>query len=534
MTLSPSAHVDSFTRDRLPPPELWSRLTTDLPGLSYPDRLNCAVELIDAMAREHGDRPCLRSPSVVWSYADVLRRANQVAQVLTDELDVVPGQRVMLRGPNTPWLVVSWLAALKAGAVVVTTMALLRRQEVEALVELTQSTLLLCDHRSLDDVPTLPSLVVVPFGSDRDDDLVTRSARRSGDYLNVETAADDVALLAATSGTTGKPKVTMHFHRDVLASADTFSRHVLQPRPSDVFTGTPPLAFTFGLGGLVVFPLRVGASTLLLERAAPAELAELVEQHGVTILFTAPTAYKAILKAGTAHQLQGLRYGVSAGEHLPEQTWNQLHEQIGLKIINGLGSTEMLHIFVSAAGDDIRPGSTGRAVPGFEVAVIDDEGRPVPAGTIGRLAVVGPLGCKYLADERQATYVRHGWNVTGDTFICDADGYFWYQGRTDDMIVSSGYNIGSPEVEWALDQHSDVLESAVVGQPDPERGMIVHAFVVLRPDVVADDALVAELQTFVKTTIAPYKYPRRIEFVSALPRTATGKIQRFQLRDRVV
>jgi 2-aminobenzoate-CoA ligase len=346
------------------------------------------------------------------------------------------------------------------------------------------------------------------------------------------TAADDVALLAFTSGTTGRPKATMHFHRDVLAIADTFSRHVLKPTPDDLFTGTPPLAFTFGLGGLLVFPLRAGASTLLVEKATPDELFTHVARHRVTVLFTAPTAYRAILPSLPERDLSSLRRCVSAGETLPKPTWELFREATGIRIIDGIGATEMLHIFISASDDDIRPGATGRAVPGFTAAVLGLDGQPVLDGQIGRLAVKGPVGCRYLADDRQRAYVQHGWNITGDSYVRDSDGYFWFQARSDDMIISSGYNIAGPEVEVALLRHVDVLECGVVGAPDPDRGMLVNAFVVLREGVPRSDETVKALQDFVKLEIAPYKYPRRITFVDALPRTNTGKLQRYRLREQ--
>jgi 2-aminobenzoate-CoA ligase len=372
---------------------------------------------------------------------------------------------------------------------------------------------------------------VVTYGSDAADDLGRRAAAKPAGFTAVATAADDVALIAFTSGTTGRPKATMHFHRDVLANADTFSCHVLRPTSEDVFTGTPPLAFTFGLGGLVVFPLHAGAASLLLEKATPDALAQAVAAHGVTVLFTAPTAYRAMLAAGKADRLTSLRRCVSAGEALPRATWHAFHDATGVRIIDGIGATEMLHIFVAAADDDIRPGSTGRPVPGYVAQVVDDAGLPVPDGEIGRLAVRGPTGCRYLADERQRVYVQHGWNLTGDTYLRDADGYFWYQARSDDMIISSGYNIAGPEVEEALLRHPDVVECGVVGAPDEERGQVVKAYVVLRPDTVGDEMKAKELQDFAKATIAPYKYPRRVEFVAALPRTNTGKLQRFRLRE---
>lgn len=538
MQLSPTAHVDTFCRDNLPPFEQWPALLFDVPEVVYPDRLNCATELLDTVVAEHGpDRPCLHAPGEpTWSYGELLRTANRIANILVTDHGIVSGNRVLLRGPNNPWIVACWLAVLKTGAVVVTTMPLLRPGELATIDEIAPIDLSLCDHRFTDDLAAAAlDAAVLTYGGDAADDLSQRCASAAAgldDFTNVETAADDVALLAFTSGTTGRPKATMHFHRDVLANADTFSHYVLRPGKDDVFTGTPPLAFTFGLGGLVVFPLRVGASTLLIEKASPSELARLIGEFGATACFTAPTAYRAMLTDDDdVASLRTLRYAVSAGEHLPAGTWKQFKDATGVEIVNGIGSTEMLHIFISASGDDIRPGSTGVAVPGYVATVVDEDARPVEPGVVGRLAVKGPTGCRYLADERQLTYVQNGWNITGDSFCQDDEGYFWYQARSDDMIVSSGYNIAAPEVEEAVLAHASVAECAVVGVPDEARGSLVKAFVVLAEGVVVDDGTVTELQDFVKQRIAPYKYPRAVEFIDALPRTATGKLQRFRLRD---
>ena len=537
MQLSPSAHTDTFCRDNLPPADQWPELRFDLPELHYPERLNCAEALLDAtVARLGRDRPCLRTRTETWTYGDLLQRANQAAHVFTSDFGLVPGNRVLLRGPNNPWLVAAWFGVLKAGGVAVTTMPLLRAREITALTDLTRPGLAVCDHRFADDLTAAaPGLRAVFYGGSppAGDDLASRSAAHDGSsFPAVATAADDVALLAPTSGTTGRPKATMHFHRDLLAIHDTFGRHVLAASQDDVFAGTPPLGFTFGLGGLVVFPFCVGACSLRLERATPGELADAVAEHGVTALFTAPTMYRALLATGKTSALNGLRRCVSAGEHLPGAVWEDFHRATSIKIIDGIGATELLHIFISAAGDAIRPGATGLVVPGFEAAVLGEDLKPVRDGTIGRLAVRGPTGCRYLADERQRSYVVDGWNLTGDTYIRDSDGYYWYQARTDDMIITSGYNIAGPEVEQALLGHPDVLEAAVVGAPDPERGTIIKAYVVLRDGVPASAEKAAELQAFTKQVIAPYKYPRAIEFVAALPRTESGKVQRYRLRQR--
>jgi 2-aminobenzoate-CoA ligase len=530
MRLSPSAHLDTFCRDRLPPRDQWPEFRFGRPELSYPERLNAAVELLDMTAGRHGDdRPCLRSPLGTWSYGETVRRTNQLAQVLTEDYGLRPGDRVLLRGPNSPWLAAAWLAVLKAGAVAVTTMALLRPREIAAIAGLTEPSLALCDHRFAADLAAAaPALTTVLYGGP--EDITARCAAKDGRFIAVSTAADDVAMLAPTSGTTGQPKVTMHFHRDILATADTFSRHLIKPRPDDVFTGTPPLGFTFGLGGLLLFPLRAGACALLIERATPGELADTIAAHGVTVLSTAPTAYRAMLAAGKASALTSLRRCVSAGEHLPASVWQEFRQATGISIIDGIGSTEMLHVFIAAADDDIRPGATGKPVPGYRAAILGEDGHEVPDGQPGRLAVQGPTGCRYLSDPRQRSYVQHGWNITGDTYVRDADGYYWFRARSDDMIISAGYNIAGPEVEEALLGHPDVLEVAVVGAPDPGRGMIVQAFVVLREGAAPDVAKAAELQDFARQSIAPYKYPRSVEFVAELPKTVSGKTQRYRLR----
>jgi 2-aminobenzoate-CoA ligase len=521
MELLPSAHVDTFCRDHLPPAEQWPELIFDLPELQYPERLNCATALLDDVAARHGkERPCLHQPGhPTWTYGDLMSAANRVARVLVEDLGIVPGNRVLLRGPNNQWLSAAWFGVLKAGAVLVTTMPLLRTGELQTIHEIAHLDAALVDHRFLDAVEPL-GVPTVAFG---DEAWSERLEVKDATFEDVQTSSDDVCMLAFTSGTTGRPKATMHFHRDVMSICETFSRHVLQPSADDVFTGTPPYAFTFGLGGVLLFPLHAGASTLLVEKATPVELADLIDEHGVTVCFTAPTAYKAMLAAGKT--VPTLEKAVSAGEHLPKATWEAFREATGVEIIDGIGSTEMLHIFISASGDDIKPGSTGRAIPGYVATTVDEVGNELPAGETGRLAVRGPTGCRYLDDPRQAAYVQNGWNLTGDTFIRDDDGYFWYQARSDDMIISSGYNIAAPEVEEALLKHAQVAECAVVGVPDEARGHIVKAYVVSAGAVTA-----GELQDFVKAEIAPYKYPREIEFVTELPKTATGKLQRFRLR----
>ncbi|MFJ1670185.1 AMP-binding protein [Streptomyces bottropensis] len=537
MTFSPSGHVDTFARDHLPGPGQWPVLefTTDL--LQYPERLNAAVELIDRPTAAFGpDRPALRTPAgEVWSYGELRRRAAQVAQVLTEDLGLVPGNRVLLRSPNTPWAVAAWLGVLRAGGIAVATMAALRARELAPIVAKTRPAVALVDHRFLDDVfavrdTVAPKLVVVPYGGDAADDLSNRAARKSGRFAAVDTAADDVALFGPTSGTTGVPKITTHFHRDILSIDNTFGKNTLRLRSDDLVACTAPLAFTFGLGMLVVFALRAGACAFLTEPVPPPRLADLVAEHGVSVLATAPTAYKQIVTAGKVTRLAGLRRAISAGEHIPQGLWEELRDRLGIKVIDGIGATEMLHIFISADGDDIRPGATGRPVPGYRAAILGPDGEELGPGAEGLLGVIGPVGCRYLDDERQAGYVVNGWNVTGDTFLRDEDGYFWYRARNDSLIVSSGYNIAGPEVEAAIDTHPDVVEAAVVGAPDAERGAIVCAFVVLREGVVGDAVRAKDIQDHVKQQIAPYKYPREVRFVEALPRNPSGKLQHFKLR----
>jgi 2-aminobenzoate-CoA ligase len=540
----PSGHVDTFCRDSLPPRELWPEMRYDrIPELAYGARLNCATELLDRMVETgHGDRPVFLFRDGRWTYGQLLETTNRIANVLVDDLGLVPGNRVLLRGFNGPMMAACWFAVLKAGGVVVCTMPLLRTRELAFVADKARISLALTDARIAGDCEQAMRTTaggrprargrVVCFGGEGAGSLEEMARAKPTHFQNCDTAADDVALIAFTSGTTGEGKGTMHFHRDVMAVTDCFPRYVLRADPDDLFCGSPPFAFTYGLGGLVLFPMRIGASALLLEQGAPPQLLQGIEEFRATISFTAPTAYRAMCGMLTGRDVASLRKCVSAGETLPRATFDAWHQATGIKIIDGIGATEMLHIFISAAGDDIRPGSTGRPVPGYEARVIDDAGSVVPPGTIGRLAVRGPTGCRYLDNiERQRAYVENGWNLTGDSYVMDADGYFWYQARTDDMIVSAGYNISGPEVENVLLLHPKVQECAVVGLPDEERGQVVAAFVVLKPGITSDATVTRELQDFVKAEIAPYKYPRRVEFVEALPRTATGKLQRYRLRE---
>jgi 2-aminobenzoate-CoA ligase len=534
-----SAHVDTFARDNLPAREQWPEFLFKLPELNYPDWLNCVSAFVDDwVAAGEGARDCLISPTERWSYADLAERVNRIANVLTRDLGVVPGNRVLLRGPNSPMMVAAYFAVIKAGAVVVATMPLLRAKEIAFPLTKAEIRLALCDMRLADEMekarPLAPALDrIVYWGSGAADSLEAMMNKDGYERFEAcDTASDDVCLIAFTSGTTGVPKGTMHFHRDMLAICDTFGKYVLRAGRDDRFIGSPPIAFTFGLGGLVLFPLRVGAATILLERASPDDLLPAIANLRATVCFTAPTAFRAMLGKLASFDLSSLRKSVSAGETLPAATFEAWTAATGIRIIDGLGSTEMLHIFVGSREEDMRPGATGKPVPGYEARVIDESGQEAPTGTPGRLAVRGPTGCRYLGDKRQAEYVQNGWNVTGDTFIKDADGYFRYQARSDDMIISAGYNIAGPEVETVLLTHPAVAECGVVGQPDDERGQIVKAYVVLNQGFAPDAALTRTLQDYVKATVAPYKYPRAVEYVLNLPRTETGKLQRFELRRR--
>jgi 2-aminobenzoate-CoA ligase len=534
-----SAHVDTFARDNLPAREQWPEFLFKLPELNYADRLNCVSAFVDDwVAAGEGARDCLISPNERWSYADLAERVNRIANVLTRDLGVVPGNRVLLRGPNSPTMVAAYFAVIKAGAVVVATMPLLRAKEIAFPLTKAEIRLALCDIRLADEMekarPLAPALErIVYWGAGAADGLEAMMKKDGYErFAACDTASDDVCLIAFTSGTTGVPKGTMHFHRDMLAICDTFGKYVLRADRDDRFIGSPPIAFTFGLGGLVLFPLRVGAATILLERASPDDLLPAIANLRATVCFTAPTAFRAMLGKLAGFDLSSLRKSVSAGETLPAATFEAWAAATGIRIIDGLGSTEMLHIFIGSREEDMRPGATGKPVPGYEARVIDESGHEAPTGTPGRLAVRGPTGCRYLGDKRQTEYVQNGWNVTGDTYIKDADGYYRYQARSDDMIISAGYNIAGPEVETVLLTHPAVAECGVVGQPDDERGQIVKAYVVLNQGFAPEAALTRTLQDYVKATVAPYKYPRAVEYVPNLPRTETGKLQRFELRRR--
>jgi 2-aminobenzoate-CoA ligase len=539
--LGSSAHVDTFTRDNLPPFDQWPDLLLDRPQFQYPERLNAAVELTDRMVeRGHSDRIALIGNGRRRTYKELTDWSNRVAHALAENYGVKPGNRVLIRSGNNPALVAAWLAATKAGAVVVNTMPLLRAGELTKIVDKAQIGLALTDTRIADELIAcakdsrfLKQVVGFDGTSNHDAELDRIALDKPVKFDAVPTGRDDVALLGFTSGTTGEPKATMHFHRDLLIIADGYAREVLNVTPDDIFVGSPPLAFTFGLGGLAIFPLRFGATATLLENASPANMIQIIENYKATICFTAPTAYRAMLAAvEQGADLSSLRIAVSAGETLPAPVFEDWRRKTGKPILDGIGTTELLHIFITNRLDDAHPGITGRPVTGYEAKIVDSNMNIVKPGNVGRLAVRGPTGCRYLADARQKSYVCDRWNLTGDAYFQDEVGRFHFAARADDMIVSAGYNIAGPEVESALLSHADVGECAVIGAPDVERGQIVTAFVVLKAGVNGDAACVKRLQDHVKAVIAPYKYPRAVKFVDALPKTQTGKIQRFKLRQQ--
>ena len=539
----PSAHLDRFVADRLPPPEQRACLLFGLPELQFPEQINCVAELLDRrIALGEGERTAVLGTApdgtpIRWTYLELQARTNRIANLLVQRLGLVPGNRVLLRGANSPMLAACWLGVVKAGGIAVGSMPLLRARELTGIVAKAQITHALVDARLAEELtaalPACPSLTqVLHFNGADDAGLEAAMQAHSAAFENVPTAAEDTCLIAYTSGTTGVPKAALHDHRDVMAACACWPQHVLQAQPDDRVIGSPPLAFTFGLGGLLLFPLSIGAACVLVEKASPEALQEAIAAHRATVCYTSPTAYRAMALLAVQHDLSSLRKCVSAGEALPAGTRQLWKSRTGIELIDGIGSTEMLHIFISATEGQARGGATGYPVPGYEACVLDDAGQPLPPGQVGRLAVRGPTGCKYLDDERQRIYVQDGWNVTGDAYLVDpVDGQFVYQARTDDMIVSGGYNIAGPEVESALMLHDAVAECGVIGVADDERGQIVKAFVVLKPGLLGDAAMARTLQDFVKQTVAPYKYPRAVEFRAALPRTETGKLQRFKLRN---
>jgi 2-aminobenzoate-CoA ligase len=537
--MQPSGHFDRFSRDNLPPKDSWPDLLLD--GFDYSDRLNIGVELTDSMVEKgFGDHTALIGNGRRRTYKELTDWTNKLARAMVENLELKPGNRVLIRSANNPAMVACWLAATKAGAVVVNTMPMLRAGELTAIVDKAQISHAICDTRLMDEMTAcakgsqyLKSVVGFDGTSNHDAELDRLALEKPVQFQAVDTAVDDVALLGFTSGTTGSPKATMHFHRDLLIIADGYAREVLQVTPSDVFVGSPPLAFTFGLGGLAIFPLRFGAAATLLENASPPNMIEIIEKYKATVCFTAPTAYRAMLAAmDRGADLSSLRAAVSAGETLPAPVYHDWQEKTGKPMLDGIGATEMLHIFISNRFDDHRAACTGKPVAGYEAKVIGEDGAELPRGEVGRLAVRGPTGCRYLADGRQAVYVQNGWNITGDSFSMDADGYLHFAARNDDMIISSGYNIAGPEVEAALLSHPFVAECAVVAKPDEQRGSIVQAHVVLTKGAPKDTSTIKLLQDHVKATIAPFKYPRDIRFIDVLPKTATGKIQRFALREK--
>jgi 2-aminobenzoate-CoA ligase len=538
-----TAHLDTFVHDNLPPIELQPDFIFELPELEFPDKMNCAVEILDmAISKGYGDRICIQCDRLTWTYKDLLDRANQMANVLIKELQLKPGNRVLLRSANTPEMVASWFAVVKAGGIAVATMPLLRSLELIQIIDKAQVSHAICDHSLRDELlkaqegcqsKSLKQVSLLRSAESQLNGVISldiSALSHSTRFENFSSLSTDCCILAFTSGTTGVPKATIHTHRDVMSICTCWPKFVLKPEPTDVFIGSPPIAFTFGLGGLILFPMTFGASVALLEKASPKDLLIGIQKFKATVLFTAPTSYRQLALEGLIDKHSSLRKCVSAGEALPGPTRALWKQATGIEIIDGIGTTEMLHIFISANELEAIQGATGRVVKGYKACILDDNGNQLPAGEIGHLAVKGPTGCRYLNDERQAKYIKNGWNVTGDAYLMDENGYFHYQSRTDDMIISSGYNIAGPEIETCILSHPSVTECAVVGEPDDARGAIVKAFVVLKANISPNDSTTKSIQDHVKAQLAPYKYPRKIEYVESLPKTETGKIQRFKLR----
>ena len=534
-----TAHIDTFCARHLPAREYQPEFRFDLPELQFPRQLNCAYELIDRWVEQgDGNRPCLIGSELCWTYAELQAQVNCIANVLVKDMGFMPGNRVLLRGANSPMLAACWLAVVKAGGIAVGSMPLLRARELTQIIVKAEISHALCDERLAEELllaaPQCATLKhVMHFHSDSPDGLEAHALAKAPQFKCIDTAADDACLIAFTSGTTGAPKGAVHFHRDVMAACRCWPKHHLKARSDDIFIGSPPLAFTFGLGGLLLFPLSIGASSVLLEKATPDVLPAAIAKYRATVCFTSPTAYRAMAATLKGYDISSLRKCVSAGEALPAATRKLWKDATGIELIDGIGSTELLHIFISHTDADAKPGATGKPVPGYTAAILDDDLNLLPPGKIGRLAIKGPTGCRYLDDDRQRQYVQNGWNLTGDDYLVDDDGWYFYQARTDDMIVTSGYKIAGPEVESVLLQHPAVAECGVVGVPDVERGQVVKAYIVLKSGYEAGDAMCKTLQDYVKQAIAPYKYPRKIEFTNALPRTETGKLQRFRLRAQV-
>ncbi|MCK9262073.1 MAG: AMP-binding protein [Azoarcus sp.] len=534
--MSRSAHLDRFVIDNLPPADTWPELVFERPELEFPEQLNASVELVDrAVSEGHGERPAILGKGIRWTYRQLQQQVNRLAHVLVEDMGLLPGNRVLLRGANTPWLAACWLAVWKAGGVAVGTMPLLRAKEIGEILKLAQVSHALCDASLAEELelarvafPGLHQTMLYGDGGT----LESQAEAKPDEFDAVDTAADDPALIGFTSGTTGIPKGTVHFHRDVMAMCEVFPRHCLKPGTDDVFIGTPPLAFTFGLGGLLCFPLWARASTVLLEKLAPEPLLKAIQDYKATICFTSPTAYRQMTGLVERYDISSLHKCVSAGEALPTDTRDKWRAATGIQIHDGIGGTEMIHIYIASGPEDYRAGALGKLLPGYRGMIVDDAMNPLPPGEVGKLAIKGPTGCRYLADERQTNYVCQGWNLPGDAFHMDEDGYFYYHARIDDIIVTSGYNVSSPEVEWALMAHPAVAECGVIGVPDPDRGQLIKAFVVLKPGFSPDETMTRTLQDFVKQTVAPYKYPRTISYVGSLPRTETGKLQRFRLKSQ--
>jgi len=525
-------YTDNFAHDNLPSIDLQPDYLCDLPQFQHPEMLNCVERLLDNHIKKgNGDAVCIRTFEESWTYNNLFEKANQIAHVFIDDLGLVSGNRVLLRSANNPMMVACWFAVLKAGGIVVSTMPLLRSKELTTIIDCAEISIAISDSDLADEMNQVESKFLKITSFFRNGDLDKLTQYKPKNFENYHSKADSVCLIGFTSGTTGLPKMTAHYHKDILNICEAFPVYSLQPTKDDIFIGSPPLGFTFGLGGLVLFPMYFGASTFLIEKPSPDLLLKAIQEYKVTICFTAPTAWRVLTTKLNEFNVSSLRKCVSAGETLPLQVWHDWYDATGLKIIDGIGSTEILHIFISSNEENMIPGATGLPILGYEAKIIDENGNELPINESGKLAIKGITGCKYLnREEKQKEYVQNGWNITGDIFKKDDNGYYWFVARGDDMIISSGYNIAAIEVESVLLTHEDILECAVVGLPDEERGMLVCAHIVLKDNNKASVEFKKTIQQWFKQVAAPYKYPRVINFIESLPKTETGKIQRFKLK----
>ncbi len=531
-----------------PPRELWPRFGLDFPeAREWPAKLNIAEVLVDDNLKR-GDKPAILYEDRQIKYRELQLMINKFGNALK-VLDVKPYDRVMLRLPNIPEFIVSSLAVQKLGAVSVPTFTLLKAKELsyiasdcEAKVLITTPSLLEDVEKAKGELKTIrhivladakPSEVEAPYIAF---DYLMDDFKEATGLEPVRVDQDEVTLLLYTSGTTGPPKGCIHTHRHYLAVADCYAKNVLQAREDDVWGGPPTMAFAYGHTGLICNPLRHGATTSLVGsgRFEPASMFQLIEKHGISVFYGVPTAYRtmvALKHERGKYDFSSLRVCVTAGEPCPPSLYYTIKEFFGCEVLEHMGCTELFNGFISTRFGQVKPGSMGLAVPGYDVRILGDDGNEVKTGEVGHLAVAGPIGIRYWKlPEKQAESVRNGWNHTGDMAYKDEEGFFWFASRSDDIIKTAAYRVSPHEVEEALIKHGAVAEAGVIGVPDLERGQIIKAFIVLKPDHKPSSRLEEELRVFVKDQIAPYKAPKEVEFVKELPKTETGKIRRAELK----